>query len=1024
MRGAAPTIRSRLVLLVLVATLPMLVFSAALLQRAYRVSAGLIEQNALGTAARVAAAVDAKIGRAEASGMALSQLPLRDAADLAMLEDAAARALESAGLEAALAVADRDGQLVADTLRTNDEALGHAPDPEAVRRVFDSGRPLVTGVSVGRLSHEPEVSIHVPLLRGSHIVYDMAVKLPAGSIIPRLALTTLPEEWFVVISDETGSIVWDTSDASQAGAMLPAGVAVFYADGRQEFGPIRYRNKQDVLLGFVRLERIGWTVGVGMPAGVVFGPLKRSIAELGAGAAAVLLGSLGVAWAIGRSIILPLGALQRQAMALTSGRAPKPSVGRGLAEAAAAGQALHEAAAELRAREADREAARRRAETSEARLLLAQEVGQIGTWEIDLVTGARTWSQQMYELYARDPALGPPKGSEVLALLHPEDRPNFERVQARARAQPMNYQQVFRLVRPDGRVRWMHSAARSDFANGTPLRLIGTTMDNTERIEAERLLRESATRLEAEVAARTAQLAQSEERFRTYFQHSSDALVVVRVEDGPRFVYESINQSAERLFGLQQEASIGRTPDEMLPAEFAAQSVAALKEALSNQAPITLQRTAALTGDTIHIETVLMPVFDPQRDRIVRIISGSRDLTERQRVEARLAHAQRMEAVGQLTGGVAHDFNNLLTVVIGNLSLLRRRLVGDTRAQRYLTSVEAAAERGAKLTTSLLAFSRRQALQVEQTDVGERIRESTTLLRRALGEAIEFEIEIEPDLPPADADASKLEAAVLNLVINARDAIEEAMQARDERSGWLRLRVHAARLGRSELEGNEEASPGRFVAIVVEDRGAGMPAAVRARAFEPFFTTKIVGRGTGLGLSQVFGFVRQLGGHVTIDSVPDQGTRVTMFLPVAVRQPAPPLAPAPEPPPLPKNATVLVVEDDPSIRDVTAEMLRDAGLLVRTASNGVEALDILQGGDPVDLLFTDVVMPGGATGIDLARTVRALRPELAVLLTSGYDAPALSRFGGDHDHEVLAKPYTRSVLLARIGAMLTSAPVA
>ncbi len=200
-----------------------------------------------------------------------------------------------------------------------------------------------------------------------------------------------------------------------------------------------------------------------------------------------------------------------------------------------------------------------------------------------------------------------------------------------------------------------------------------------------------------------------------------------------------------------------------------------------------------------------------------------------------------------------------------------------------------------------------------------------------------------------------------------------------------------------------------------------MPAAVRARAFEPFFTTKDVGRGTGLGLSQVFGFVRQLGGHVTIDSTPGKGTCVTMYLPQAEREIVVVPPPPPVPQRLPLDATVLIVEDDPSILEVTEEMLREAGLRVRTAADGAEAIEILRSGDQVDLLFTDVVLPGGSTGIDLARDVRELRPNLAVLLTSGYDAPALSRFGGDLEYDVLAKPYTRALLLERISAALAAA---
>ena len=292
-----------------------------------------------------------------------------------------------------------------------------------------------------------------------------------------------------------------------------------------------------------------------------------------------------------------------------------------------------------------------------------------------------------------------------------------------------------------------------------------------------------------------------------------------------------------------------------------------------------------------------------------------------------------------------------------------------------------------------------------------------TLLRRALGEEIQFTLDIAPDLPAALADAAQLEAAVLNLAINARDAVLEAMARRNVRAGSVRIRVHQAALIAGDLDGNDEAEPGRFVAITVEDTGVGMSPEVRARAFEPFFTTKEIGQGTGLGLSQVFGFVRQLGGHVTLDSTQGEGTAVVLYLPIApARTEAVPEEPSA--PPLPAGVTVLVVEDDDSIREVTAEMLRDAGLHVLTASDGPAALDMLRGGQKVDLLISDVVMPGGTTGVDLAREARSLQPGLSVLLTSGYASPALSQFGADDANDLLAKPYSRATLLARIAHIL------
>ncbi len=1017
MRAVGSSIRFRLLLLVLAATLPMLLFSALLLERAYRKNAGLIEDGALATARRVAVAVDDQVGRAEAVARALADVPVA-AANPEGFEEAAAQALTAAGLGGALVLVDAEGRVVAHTLRVPGEAPRQAHDAAAVQAVFATGQPQVSGLSTGRLSHEQQVTVHVPLTAGDTVRYDAIVAIPARSVGALLAAQALPEHWSAVIADRAGRIIYKTLDPpSYVGLPLSPSIAALTRRWDEGFGPALSREGQPILFGFTRSARTGWLVGVGIPESLVRGPQLRSIGALAAGGAAVLLLSLGLAGWIARRIARPVDALAHQAARLGRRELPDPEAARGLAEAEAAARALHAAGALLIAHDAEREAALQRAEASEATLLLAQEVGEIGVWETDILTGRRTWSQQQYALYGREPAAGPPHGTAWMPLVHAEDRERVNLTLSRARAQPTSYQHEFRILRPGGTVRWLRSAGRSEFRDGRPVRLIGTTMDVTERHEAVRALRESAARLEAEVAARTHELAESEQRFRTYFQNSADTLVVVRVEDD-RFVFETINQAGERLTGLRDQDMVGKTPEQVLAPETAERVVAAYRQAIAAGGPITVERTLHFPAGTVQFESVLVPVRDPATGKVSHVISGNRDLTERKRMDVRLAHAQRMEAVGQLTGGVAHDFNNLLTVVIGNLSLLRRRLGDDARTARYLAGVEAAAERGAKLTASLLAFSRRATLQVERVDVGARLQESVTLLRRALGEEITFSLDVAAGLPLASADAAQLEAAVLNLAINARDAVADAMVTRGERTGWVRIEVYQAVLLASDLEGNDEATPGRFVAIEVRDSGSGMDPAVRARAFEPFFTTKEIGQGTGLGLSQVFGFVRQLGGHLVLESTPGQGTRAVVYLPVAEMRDPERSLPTPEPAPLPRDATVLVVEDDASIRDVTAELLRDAGLHVLTAADGPAALEILRSPAPVSLLFSDVAMPGGATGVDLARAAHGLRPGLAVLLTSGYSGPALSRYGADGDYEILAKPYTRSLLLARIGEML------
>jgi len=392
------------------------------------------------------------------------------------------------------------------------------------------------------------------------------------------------------------------------------------------------------------------------------------------------------------------------------------------------------------------------------------------------------------------------------------------------------------------------------------------------------------------------------------------------------------------------------------------------------------------------------------------------EIYRREEAEAGLRQAQRLEAVGQLTGGVAHDFNNLLTAILGTVQLLDRHLgaAADQRTRKLLDMARDAVRRGASLNQSLLAFARRQSLKPADLDANALLEGFAPLVQRAVGEAVTLELYLAAHLPWCRVDASQLEAAILNLAINARDAMPSG--------GSLRLETRAAWLDAGLLAGNADARPGGFVAIALRDTGTGMLAEVRDRAFEPFFSTKPVGQGTGLGLSQVFGFVRQLGGHVTIESSVGLGTSITLFLPVAAiaaRRPlqAPP-APVAAQGVLVARARVLLVEDDARVREVTAEMLREAGFVVVTAADGVQALALLRQGEPVDVLFSDIVMPGGMNGVELAQEARRLRPALPVLLATGYPGQSLDR--ELHGFEMLAKPYDQALLVRRM-AELTAA---
>jgi signal transduction histidine kinase/CheY-like chemotaxis protein len=389
---------------------------------------------------------------------------------------------------------------------------------------------------------------------------------------------------------------------------------------------------------------------------------------------------------------------------------------------------------------------------------------------------------------------------------------------------------------------------------------------------------------------------------------------------------------------------------------------------------------------------------------------------QRHAAEQKLHHAQRLEAVGQLTGGVAHDFNNLLTVILGNLERIANATTNEPKVHRMASSAMRAVQRGSQLTSSLLAFSRRQQLKTQRVDCNTLLREFEELLRRGVGERVTLRLNLAPDLAACHADAAQLEAALLNLAINARDAMPNG--------GELIVTTRNAQLAAADLAANDDTTPGPFIAVSVQDNGVGMSAEIKARVFEPFFTTKEVGRGTGLGLSQVYGFVRQLGGHVTIESEVGRGTTITLYLPRAgAVERAPETGRVPQQR-SPGSASVLVVEDDPDVRELTSAVLREAGYPVMVAEDGPSALALLTSERQIDLMVCDMVMPGGLNGLAVARQARILRPGLVVLLTSGHDTSAEPRGTGDAAgppdgvDAVLRKPYGISDLLSMIATLL------
>jgi PAS domain S-box-containing protein len=478
------------------------------------------------------------------------------------------------------------------------------------------------------------------------------------------------------------------------------------------------------------------------------------------------------------------------------------------------------------------------------------------------------------------------------------------------------------------------------------------------------------------------------------------------------------NSAAERVFGHAAADVVGRrfttlvaspgTTPAATPVESAENGFADLHaRVMAGEAVQNVQMTwQHADGRVIDVAHSGAPVRGAG-GRVSGAVYITEDVTETRKLEHQLAQSQKMEAVGQLTGGIAHDFNNILTVITGTIEILADGVADKPNLAAIAKLIDEAAERGADLTRQLLAFARKQPLQPRETDINTLVVEAAKLLRPTLGENVEIESMLEDDAWPALIDRSQLSTAIINLAINARDAMPDG--------GKLTLETGNVILDEAYASANPEIHPGRYVMIAVSDTGRGIPAAIRDKVFEPFFTTKEVGKGTGLGLSMVYGFVKQSGGHIKIYSEEGHGTTFKLYLPRASAGALPSVeAPASDAPET-GHELILVVEDDRMVRDYVVAQLHSLGYIALPAADAAQALAIIDGGAAPDLLFTDVIMPGGVNGRDLANEALRRRTGLKILYTSGYTESAIVHHGRlDPGVLLLAKPYRKSDLARMI----------
>ena len=647
---------------------------------------------------------------------------------------------------------------------------------------------------------------------------------------------------------------------------------------------------------------------------------------------------------------------------------------------------------------------------SEARLKTAQEAGEVGLWDWDLRGGGAVWSPTLYRNLGLDPTR-PANMETLLEAVHPDDR-HLLRDQAAGvrrdrRLEPVEY----RVIWPNDEVHWLLSRGEllTDPKTGELAAAVGVNIDVTQRRLAYEQMRESEARFRMLADSAPVLMWVSRPGGRREFVNQAYVDYVglpfeealdfdwrqrIDPEDLPRVLGEQIaGETSAKLFTL--EARYLRSDGEWRWLRSFSQPRTGPSGGFEGFIGIGFDVTEAKRA-----ETDLKRINELLAERVEAA------LEERDAAEAALRHVQKLEAVGQLTGGVAHDFNNLLTVIIGALDLIQRHPADASRRERMIEAALGAARRGERLTQQLLAFARRQALKPEPVRVDAVLSEAEPLLRRAVGEAVSFTLNPGAAGAVAMIDVSQFEAAIMNLVVNARDAVAQG--------GVIRVETQACALAEGEVA---ETPAGTYVRLDVHDTGVGMDAETLARVFDPFFTTKDVGKGTGLGLSQVYGFARQSGGGVAIESEPGKGASVRLYLP---RTSQPALADAAAGPAAPTGPAlrVLLVEDDPQVGDMVAAILEELGHAVTRTDGVAPALEVLAGPAPFDLMLTDLIMPGALTGVDLAHEAVKLRPGLPVILSSGYTGEALASADGA-PWPLLRKPYTADALAE---ALATAAP--
>ncbi len=970
--GVPGSVRRRFLVLVFAISLPALIGAALLVRDAYRFTREQAERQLLETTRALSLVVDKRLGQSEATLRALAASRAIRNAEWDVV-DAQAREAVPPGT-GWIVVYDLSRHQVVNTRTPRGAALPTAPAGSLREGYADirAGRThycnLIDGPIVGR----PVLCVARPVIVQGKTFAIVAAFEPR-ELDEILAEQKLPSGWYGVIIDRNSRVLARTSDSDRyRGQPATAAFRPRLAGAQESIGESVSLDGVQVISALSRSALSGWSFVVAIPKSELAGAVQRSMA-LGVGAA-LLLVALGIVAAVlaARGLTSPIQRLADDAARLGRGE-PVQARQTGIQEINEVSAALAKAATDL--------------STVQLRLNLAKQAGQIGVWERRGDGYESWWSNSFYGVTGIDPTTEPDQRL-FASMIADEDR-EAATAAIRAAGEGESFDVTFRFRRPDGEWRWLTSRGRCIRAE--PRHIIGICLDVTEMRRLSEELETANALLESRVIERTA------ERDRTW-KLSRDLFVV----NDMRGEIQAANPAWTELLGWTEEELVGQPIFQFVHPD----DLAASRDELGRLAEGRVierfeHRLRHRDGRWRWIAWTAVPE-DGQIHSVGRDVTDERAAAEElATAQAALHEAQKLETLGQLTGGVAHDFNNLLTPIVGTLDLLRRRLADDKRASHLLDAAIGSADRARTLVDRLLTFARRQTLKPRSVDIGELVGGMADLIQRSLGPTVPVTVDIPDDLPAALVDPNQFELALLNLAVNARDAMPNG--------GKLEI------VARADETPPVELPPGRYVRLSVTDQGAGMDAETLRRAVEPFFSTKGIGKGTGLGLSMAHGLAAQSGGVLTLDSRLGVGTTASFWLPVSADGESIVTA-APTPRMTRHCGTILLVDDETGVRSISAAMLDDLGCSVIEAGSGAVALAVLRDGVKVDAIITDQLMPG-MLGSALIAEARKVRPGLPAMIVSGYADAVIDL---PDDVQRLAKPFLSPELSAKLEAMLSA----